>query len=217
MLVSLWESGISLGISLSLVVHLVGYLSGQLSGYLSEYRPSLRAALRYSNQAIWNIVYERTRKPCMIQSGWSITGFLSWIRLRMHPTFSQPLAFDWNVVGIQSEAHFDILDPLLPYDDLAKRVLGNGRDICFWTERWTKDTVLAIKFPLLYRLARGKENPVGAMGEWWEGRWCWAFCWRRGLLQREARRVDELLDFLGDSQPDDETEDGWRWEHTKSE
>ncbi|GAB4852350.1 hypothetical protein Ancab_016543, partial [Ancistrocladus abbreviatus] len=39
-----------------------------------------------------------------------------------------------------------------------KRELGNGNDICFWSNKWMSNTVLSEKFSRLYRLARDKGN-----------------------------------------------------------
>ncbi|GAB4834056.1 hypothetical protein Ancab_032309, partial [Ancistrocladus abbreviatus] len=51
-----------------------------------------------------------------------------------------------------------------------KKVLGNGRDISFWTEMWTTDTVLSKKISRLDNLARDKETSISALGEWREER-----------------------------------------------
>ncbi|GAB4830021.1 hypothetical protein Ancab_019665, partial [Ancistrocladus abbreviatus] len=63
-----------------------------------------------------------------------------------------------------------------------KRILGNGRNTLFWTNNWTKDTVLSQKLKRLFNVAQDKELTVAEMGEQHGGSWTWVFRWRRNLL-----------------------------------
>ncbi|GAB4834970.1 hypothetical protein Ancab_033237 [Ancistrocladus abbreviatus] len=82
--------------------------------------------------------------------------------------------------------------------------------------KWVRDIVLSEKFLRLFCLVRDKDKVVGDMGERREGTWYWNFSWSRRLMQREECKVDDLLDLIGDRQPNSETKDAWRWEYTKS-
>nr|GEY75941.1 hypothetical protein [Tanacetum cinerariifolium] len=52
-------------------------------------------------------------------------------------------------------------------------VLGDGRDIIFWVDRWVDDRRLCDRFSRLYHLDKRKESSVWEKGSWDNMVWCW--------------------------------------------
>ncbi|GKC63795.1 putative RNA-directed DNA polymerase [Tanacetum coccineum] len=60
-----------------------------------------------------------------------------------------------------------------------KGVVGDGRDIGFWLDRWIGGVRLCDRFPRLYHLDRRKESRVADQGKWVNNEWCWEWEWVR--------------------------------------
>ncbi|GJX78798.1 reverse transcriptase domain, reverse transcriptase zinc-binding domain protein [Tanacetum coccineum] len=56
-------------------------------------------------------------------------------------------------------------------------VLGDGRDIRFWVNRWVDNRRLCDRFPRLYHLERRKEVRVLNRGVWVDNNWVWEWDW----------------------------------------
>ncbi|GKC80277.1 transposon TX1 [Tanacetum coccineum] len=58
-----------------------------------------------------------------------------------------------------------------------KGVVGNGKEIGFWLDRWAGEGKLCDRFPRLYHLDSSKEGRVADKGRWvdseWRDQWRW--------------------------------------------
>ncbi|GJY27531.1 reverse transcriptase domain, reverse transcriptase zinc-binding domain protein, partial [Tanacetum coccineum] len=63
-------------------------------------------------------------------------------------------------------------------------VLGDGRDIRFWVDRWVDNGRLCDRFPRLFYLDRRKEGSVRDKGSWCNDNWSWEWDWVRNIRGR---------------------------------
>nr|GEZ50427.1 protein kinase-like domain, beta-lactamase/transpeptidase-like protein [Tanacetum cinerariifolium] len=87
-------------------------------------------------------------------------------------------------------------------------LLGDGRDIRFWVDRWVDNMRLCDRFPRLYHLDTIKEGSVMDKGSWVNDVWCWERDWVRNISGRVNR---EFEDLLGVVQNIVVHWDKWRW------
>ena len=59
----------------------------------------------------------------------------------------------------------------IEFSSSFKGVIGNGRDIRFWVDRWVDNSKLCDRFPRLYHLDRRKEGSVAEKGIWVDNMW----------------------------------------------
>ncbi|GJW95236.1 reverse transcriptase domain, reverse transcriptase zinc-binding domain protein [Tanacetum coccineum] len=92
-----------------------------------------------------------------------------------------------------------------------KRVLGDGRDIRFWVDRWVDNRRLCDIFSRLYHLDRRKEGSVMDKGSWVNGVWCWEWDWIRNIRGRVCKEFDDLMEVLQNVIVSNNCRDRWRW------
>ncbi|GKG00713.1 hypothetical protein Tco_0302403, partial [Tanacetum coccineum] len=92
-------------------------------------------------------------------------------------------------------------------------VLGDGRDIRFWVDRWVDNRRLCDRFPRLYHLDRRKEGLAWDKGVWVNNEWCWEWEWEwvRSIRGRVSREFEELLDVIQNIVVQSNCRDKWRW------
>ncbi|GJR85663.1 reverse transcriptase domain, reverse transcriptase zinc-binding domain protein [Tanacetum coccineum] len=90
-------------------------------------------------------------------------------------------------------------------------VVGNGRDIRFWIDRWVGNTKLCDRFPRLYHLDRRKEGCVADKGSWANTGWRWEWDWVRNIRGRVCSDFEELLGVLQNIVISIDCRDKWRW------
>ncbi|GJV90408.1 reverse transcriptase domain, reverse transcriptase zinc-binding domain protein [Tanacetum coccineum] len=76
---------------------------------------------------------------------------------------------------------------------LVKSVLGNGRDVSFWLDRWIMDSRLCDRFPRLFHLDR---RPEGRVAEKGRDIWRWKLNEEGGFVVKELTRIleERILD-----------------------
>ncbi|GKA78597.1 reverse transcriptase domain, reverse transcriptase zinc-binding domain protein [Tanacetum coccineum] len=78
-------------------------------------------------------------------------------------------------------------------------VLGDGRDIMFWVDRWVDNRRLCDRFPRLYHLDRRKASSVSEKGSWVNEVWCWEWDkWRWSLREDGEFKVKDLSRMVED-------------------
>ena len=90
-------------------------------------------------------------------------------------------------------------------------MVGNGRDIGFWVDKWVGDTRLCDRFPRLYHLDSRKEDRVAEKGRWVDNEWRWEWVWVRDLRGRVMGEYNELLGILQNVVVSKDCSDRWRW------
>ncbi|GKD26040.1 RNA-directed DNA polymerase, eukaryota, reverse transcriptase zinc-binding domain protein, partial [Tanacetum coccineum] len=100
----------------------------------------------------------------------------------------------WNgIVRIGEETNGVGLD----FSSLCVGVLGDGKDIRFWVDKWVDNRRLCDRFPKLYHLDRRKEGSVWDKGSWvndvWD-KWRWVLSEDGEFTVKElARLVEEKI------------------------
>nr|GEX60003.1 UvrD-like helicase, ATP-binding domain, P-loop containing nucleoside triphosphate hydrolase [Tanacetum cinerariifolium] len=129
---------------------------------------------------------------------------------------SFPLAL--GGVGMGSGVWIDILrggieiDGMgLDFSSFCLGVLGNGRDIRFWVDRWVDNRRLCDRFPRLYHLDRRNEGCIWDKGSWFNDVWCWKWEWVRSIRGRVSRDFEELLCVVRNIVVCSNCRDKWRW------
>ncbi|GKE46749.1 reverse transcriptase domain, reverse transcriptase zinc-binding domain protein [Tanacetum coccineum] len=99
----------------------------------------------------------------------------------------------------------------LEFSSSCLGVLGNGRDIRFWVDRWVDNRRLCDRFPRLYHLDRRKEGCVWDKGSWVNDVWFWKLEWVRSIRGRVSRDFEELLYVVRNIVVRSNCRDKWRW------
>ncbi|GKB63320.1 reverse transcriptase domain, reverse transcriptase zinc-binding domain protein [Tanacetum coccineum] len=90
-------------------------------------------------------------------------------------------------------------------------VVGNGRDVGFWLDKWVGDLRLCDRFPRLYHLDRRKEGRVVDKGKWVNNEWVWEWEWVKSLRCRVCKDLDELKNILQSVVISNDCRDRWKW------
>ncbi|GJW89767.1 reverse transcriptase domain, reverse transcriptase zinc-binding domain protein [Tanacetum coccineum] len=81
-------------------------------------------------------------------------------------------------------------------------ILGDGRDIRFWEDRWVDNRKFRDRFPRLFHLDRSKEGSVMDKGTW---------DWSRNISGKVCREFDDLIEILLNVVVSSTCRDRWRW------
>ncbi|GKB77483.1 reverse transcriptase domain, reverse transcriptase zinc-binding domain protein, partial [Tanacetum coccineum] len=76
-------------------------------------------------------------------------------------------------------------------DKFKKRVVGNGKEIRFWLDRWSGEGKLCDRFPRLYHLDSRKEGRVANKGRWVDSEWRWEWEWVREIRGRKWKLQED--------------------------
>jgi len=68
------------------------------------------------------------------------------------------------------------------FDGNGMLVLGTGKNVRFWEDKWLERVELRKEFPRLYGLSLNKYNTLNQIGEWFGVSWNWKLDWRRNLF-----------------------------------
>ncbi|RVW23085.1 hypothetical protein CK203_099973 [Vitis vinifera] len=95
-------------------------------------------------------------------------------------------------------------------------IVGNGRRVRFWRDRWCGDSPLCVSFPSLFALTVDKEAWVADIWEA-EGGWgCWNSCFSRAFNDWEVEEAERFLERLHGKRVLEDVEDMVSWTETKS-
>nr|GFB06900.1 RNA-directed DNA polymerase, eukaryota [Tanacetum cinerariifolium] len=94
---------------------------------------------------------------------------------------------------------------------LLGAVLGDGRDIIFWVDRWVDDRRLCDRFSRLYHLDKRKESSVWEKGSWDNNVWFWEWDWITGIRGRVSKEFEDLLGVLQNLFIHNNCREKWRW------
>ncbi|GJZ25323.1 reverse transcriptase domain, reverse transcriptase zinc-binding domain protein [Tanacetum coccineum] len=78
------------------------------------------------------------------------------------------------------------------YTSSLKGVVGNGREIGFWVDKWLGYVRLCDRFSRLYHLDRRNKARVLDRGRWVNNEWCWEWEWVIELREDEVFTVKAL-------------------------
>ncbi|GAU18465.1 hypothetical protein TSUD_366480 [Trifolium subterraneum] len=90
-------------------------------------------------------------------------------------------------------------------------VLGDGKDIGFWKEKWLGMEPLRDLYPSLFLKTIQSNANVSSMGKWLNDSWSWKFVWSESLTEAEEADVGELRLLLEQVKPCRENKDRLRW------
>lgn len=82
------------------------------------------------------------------------------------------------------------------FSSRVRRRVGNGRNICFWKDKWLGEEPFLTLFPRLYSLSTQKEAKVGDMMVYQGGLRVWNTTWRRHPFLWEVNLIDNLMALL---------------------
>ncbi|KAK2399592.1 hypothetical protein QL285_049393 [Trifolium repens] len=97
------------------------------------------------------------------------------------------------------------------FDANISSVLGNGKELGFWKEKWIGTATLKFLYPDLYNKSSLQNGTVSMMGSMVHNAWEWSFDWTEPLSDAEAASEIELLNLLFPFQPYPDVEDRHRW------
>ncbi|GJY70867.1 hypothetical protein Tco_0474570 [Tanacetum coccineum] len=97
------------------------------------------------------------------------------------------------------------------YTSSLKGVVGNGREIGFWVDKWLGDVRLCDRFLRLYHLDRRKEAKVVDRGRWVNNELCWEWEWVKELRGMVCRDFNELVTLLQNVVLAIDCRDQWKW------
>ncbi|MCH90894.1 putative ribonuclease H protein [Trifolium medium] len=75
-------------------------------------------------------------------------------------------------------------------------VLGDGKHIGFWEEKWIGMEALRALFPSLFCKSTQQDGLISTMGNWISNNWIWKFEWTETLTDTEIVLVDDLQQLL---------------------
>ncbi|EOY25753.1 Uncharacterized protein TCM_027122 [Theobroma cacao] len=75
-------------------------------------------------------------------------------------------------------------------------IIGEGKNVHFWTEEWIKWRILKKDFLRIFALATIKEGKVKEFGVWVDGLWQWRIELRRMLFGWEKEQRENLLKVI---------------------
>jgi hypothetical protein len=90
-------------------------------------------------------------------------------------------------------------------------VLGNGKEIGFWKEKWIGTATLKSLYPDLYLKSSLQNGNVSMLGSMAHNAWVWRLDWNEPLSEVEEALQQELLNILFPFQPNPDAEDRHRW------
>jgi len=81
-------------------------------------------------------------------------------------------------------------------EDKVEWVMGDGKEIRFWEDKWVDNETLMHKYPRLYSVAVNCGSTLVHAGRSNNGRWEWKLGWRRNFF--EERELGHSTDaFVG--------------------
>jgi len=76
------------------------------------------------------------------------------------------------------------------FEDKGRRVVGDGKEIKFWKDKWVDNESLKQKFPRLFSFSLNIGRTLSQVGVWNDNYWLWKLGWRRALFVWESSQVD---------------------------
>ncbi|GAU25188.1 hypothetical protein TSUD_150870 [Trifolium subterraneum] len=90
-------------------------------------------------------------------------------------------------------------------------VLGDGKDIGFWKEKWMGMEPIRELYPSLFVKSANQHANVSNMGTWDSNLWSWKLVWTAPLTDTETADAAELHLLLDQIQPRRDSRDRRRW------
>jgi len=82
------------------------------------------------------------------------------------------------------------------FDNCIEWVVGDGKMVKFWEDKWIVEEPLCCKFPRLYLISECKGKVLEEVGHWEAYIWVWDPTWRRHILVWETAMEEKLLQLL---------------------
>ncbi|GKA74058.1 reverse transcriptase domain, reverse transcriptase zinc-binding domain protein [Tanacetum coccineum] len=89
-------------------------------------------------------------------------------------------------------------------------VVGNGKEIGLWLDRWAYEGKLCNRFPRLYHLDSRKEREADK-GRYVDYEWRWEWEWVREIRGRGCKEFDDLMNLLQNVVIHNDCRDQWKW------
>jgi len=97
------------------------------------------------------------------------------------------------------------------FDNSFEWVLGDGKKVKFWEDKWVGEETLKSKFPRLYMISDCKDGAIGEVGHWEDNVWHWDLLWRRPRFVWESTMEKQLLLVIDGPRLRKEYFDTWKW------
>jgi len=75
-------------------------------------------------------------------------------------------------------------------------VIGEGKKVKLWKDKWIGEESLCHKFPRLYSISECKGKSLQEVRHWEENEWIWDLTWRRRRLLWETVLEEQLFQIL---------------------
>ncbi|GAU48189.1 hypothetical protein TSUD_141780 [Trifolium subterraneum] len=93
----------------------------------------------------------------------------------------------------------------------VSNVLGDGKNIGFWKEKWLGMEPLRALYPSLFAKSTQQNDNVSTMGTWDNNNWSWRFVWTVPLTETETTAEAEIRLLLEQVQICRDNKDRRRW------
>jgi len=97
------------------------------------------------------------------------------------------------------------------FDNCIEWVIGEGKKVKLWEDKWIGEESLCHKFPRLYSISECKGKSLQEVGHWEENEWIWDLTWRRQRLLWETVLEEQFLQILINRSPTKGNPDMWKW------
>ncbi|MCI01226.1 putative ribonuclease H protein, partial [Trifolium medium] len=108
----------------------------------------------------------------------------------------------WSVGGA-SEANW--------FSNNVSNIIGDGKVVGFWKEKWIGSEPLRAAFPTLYVKSSQQDDCIADMGKWENDSWSWNLSWTATLSVEETAAAGELLLILEEIKPCMDVVDRRKW------
>ncbi|KAK1416104.1 hypothetical protein QVD17_31892 [Tagetes erecta] len=106
----------------------------------------------------------------------------------------------------------DLLSLGVDLNNLIVGVLGNGREIRFWVDKWLTAKPLMLEYPALFALEQRKGILVSDCCELIDVGVAWVWRWKRNILTAQEKEDLKLLTAGLQSVVPNNVLDTWKWE-----
>jgi len=90
-------------------------------------------------------------------------------------------------------------------------MLGDGKLIRFWKDKWLGREALEVKYFRLFSISNDKVANLSQVSSWNNNQWFWKLEWRRSLFEWEEREANQLVNFLNEKSLAKDIGDHWVW------
>jgi len=97
------------------------------------------------------------------------------------------------------------------FDNSVQWVVGEGKIVKFWEDKWVGEETLKARFPRLYLISECKDRVIGEVDHWEDNIWLWDLTWRRSRFDWETIVEEQLLSIISSQRFCKGHPDTWKW------